>query len=249
MYFNKVMLLFMNTFGYMENSIVGCVENNKYQKSIPQKTKIGLLYAPNDDDTPLKETASRHNFFTNLGKFSLSPEPCCTIRLLKAMLMRVENKDDLYFIKEAIQDEPMELEEDPDLKAIKIKIFLQEVELTDDKLIADFISNTGDMKILKFFYTKNKSVYEYISTEQKMYASFLENCSYVGIDPENPAYLYLRFIKFLFQSSFHYPFMSHNIHTNSLQQPLPIYINQKLNSIVYKLFQEPISLSRRSIVK
>ena len=245
LYFAKVLLLFMNTFGYVETlSSVG-IEKHGNSRNPQQKTRIYMQYAPAEEIT--SELQTRHEFFAAAGKFSVSPDPACPVGLLKAMLARVENKDDLGFFKEAIKDEPMEMEEDQAANNIKICMLVNDRELTDDVLAGDILLSSSETRVVKFQYSNTGSATQYLSSHHKIYEEFLETCSRVGLPEDLPAYPYLRFIKFLFSLSFHSPFISTGIQDTILLQSLSNYISPKLNSIAFKQFQEPISLSRRNL--
>lgn len=243
LYFAKVLLLVMNTFGYLETITSG--HEKQSSRHSQQKIRISMQYAPEEEVSD--QIATRHNYFSSIGKFSISPDSSCPISTLKSMIARVENKDDFSFFKEAIKDEPMELEEDHTANLIKIRLFFNDRELTDDMSAGDAFTSCAEGKILKFQYCNLNTVSQYISKEQEIFQEFIYICSHVGIPSDMPVYPYLRLLKFLFCSSYSNPFASHSIHSNILRQPLVNYISPKLNSIAFKCFQEPISLSRRNL--
>ena len=229
----------------MEDFLSSESEKSISLKGSLQRKRMSFQYFPSGDNT--EDLKSRDHFFSSINKFSISPDPSCTILLLKSLLLRVENKNDLSFFKEAIREDSMDLEIDSSIKNIKLCLTINEKELADDMLLSEINCGSSEPPVIKFSFSSSNAACEYIFNKQEIYKNFLDTCCSVGVEADNPSYPYLRFINLLYQSSYHYPFLLQSIHISSLRQPLTSYIIPKLNSIALKHFEEPLSLSRRSL--
>lgn len=243
-YFNKLLSLVLQTFGYTENSVM-LGKDKRYARAAQHKTRIHFQYTPSSDR--LESISNRINFFASINKFSISPNPGCTVRQVKSMLFRVENKEDLSFLKEIIRENPMDLDYDPERKDIKIVFMLNDKELSDHVLLEEVMTLSAETPVIMFKFMKNNVETEYLSKDEEIYKHLLQICTVLGIQSDNPAFLYLRFIKLLFITSCDFPLISSNTGLHMLKQPLVGYLSPKLNSIAVKYFEEPISLSRRSM--
>src|SRR5207244_844020 len=112
-----------------------------------------------------------------------------------------------------------------------IRLFLNDRELIEDGVAGDIFSNCGESKILNFRFCTIDKISQYSSKDQEIYQNFLSICGNVGLSQDSPAYPYLRFIKFLYTSSYHSPFTTHSIQETILRQPLSFYVIPKINSV------------------
>lgn len=235
--FNQFLSLFFNAFTYLDHYVISFT-NKQQSRGYSQRMRISMLYVPNPDLPP--EFNYIDSFFKSISKFSISPDPTCPIIALKSMLKRVRNKKDLLFFKDSIRDEVMDLEDDPETQALKLVFLSQDLEISNELLIGDLIPSLNDSPILKFKFTIGKEKSVYLAEHSEIFENFIKNCNNVGLDSENPAFDYLRFINFLFLSLTDYPF------ERIFGKPdLNIFISQKLNGIVSKQLSEPIYLARR----
>ncbi|OMJ82311.1 hypothetical protein SteCoe_17026 [Stentor coeruleus] len=241
--FSKVLSLALQSFMYLENSVTSGGYRGLPARGYMQKTKVQLGYIPMEN--PPDDLKSRNSFLSSLGKFTVVPDPCCSICTLKTMLKKIDNKEELSFFKESIKDDPMDFEDDVILKDINIKFYCKDVELTDEVLIGDIVANSSTMPLLSFHFDIEDYKCEYLDLDSQIYENFLKKCSSVGLDQENPAYPYLRLLNLLFGTFHSYPLTTHKLQFHLNNSHLSSFICPKLNSIILKQFQEPISLSRR----
>ena len=168
-----------------------------------------------------------------------------TIRHLKMMLIRVESKEDLSSFKAGIKDDPMNIEDNPEHKMMSIKMHLNNKELTDDMVLNEISSTTSENLVFKFSILVENNISQYQSDDLLNFQNFIETCGVVGVDSKNPTYLCLKYIKIMHDLA-NYPGSLDHLHIKSLVSSSSSFISPKLNLAVFKHFQEPLSLSRRS---
>lgn len=236
-YFHQLLNLIFSTFTYLDSHIISFT-NKQSSRGYSQRIRISLQYIPNPD-LP-SEFLYIDNFFKSICKFSISPDPSCPISILKSMLKRIQNKEDLLFFKESIRDEIMDLEEDPETRPLRVNLLLHDLEITNELVVGDLIPSLNDSPVIKFRFGVGKEKSVYLAEHTEIFEHFLKNCNNIGLDSENPAFPYLRFINFLFLSVTDYPFDVQLSKTD-----LSVFTSHKLNGLISKQLNEPIHLARR----
>jgi E3 ubiquitin-protein ligase TRIP12 len=139
----------------------------------------------------------------------------------------------------------MDFDEEITFKDLSIKIHCKDNELTDEMLIGDVVTSSSTMPILTFSFDTVDYKCQYFNFDSQIYEDFMKKCSLVGLELENPSYPYLRFLKLLFLTYNSYPLTTNKFQFYLNPSILNSFISPKLNAVISKHFQEPLSLSRR----
>jgi hypothetical protein len=235
--FEMLLELFLSTFNYLDCHIVASPLKT-HTRGYSSRLRVNLVYLFNDDLPD--ELQSRNEFFKRNSKFSISPDLNCSVSALKSLLKRIKTKEDLLYFKEAVRDEVMEVEDDS-VKSINISLLMNDNELSNELSINDLHFSSSDTPTIKFKFSLSIERSNFLSKEIEILQNFLETCSKVGLDSENPAFPYLRFINFLFHCLSKNPFSIKHLSKPDLSK----FICPKLNSLVSKQYGEHIHLARK----
>ena len=239
LYFDRLLELLLTTFNYLDFNVV-TLQTRPSSRSHLNKLRIHLQYVPNDDLPD--EFRAQDEFFRRFSKFSITPDPALPVSTLTSMLKKIQNKEDLIYFKESIREECLETE-DQVSKTCRVQLMFNGGELPCSGSLNDLQLSSSETPVIKFkFHTTSRQV-TFISNPHQIFSTFISNCSKVGLDQDNPAYPYLRFINFLFNSISNSPFPHVDFHKHDLSK----FISPKLNSIVSKQFSDQIHLTRKLV--
>ena len=215
------------------------------------KVKITLEYSGHHIDENLLQDSDfriRHNLFLAHSKLQICTHYLFSFQNIKELLLRVSSDSDLYQLvqQKMVNESTFQIFADrPCPRNLQIKIINGSKELSRGATVLNLVTKKSQMQ-LKFRITRRDSPelsIKFLKSPREIIENILQESIHVGLEARDKSYCYFRLIKYLYQVSEYFPYLSYLVGSPNLHSlPLSIFSSSKLSALLSRQLQDTVAM-------